>query len=147
MKRRGSALSLPPSLFSTMKLEPQQHDKSPREEYNPANWPVDWHSKIKRMFDLVVYLEDEVVFPPVEASYSHENLVLTSTDRSWTLWISPSVPLGAPVNAIYMLGCPLGKPWHHALAYAADLEEVGRIIAAVVNSEIKIAADYTRHRS
>ncbi len=128
-----------------MKLEPAPYNKTPRENYDLADWPAPWHSEIERMLTLVAYLEDEVAFPVVRASYSHENLIIAPADRSWTLWISPSVPAGAPANAIYMLRCPLSKPWHHVSAYAANLEDVGRILTALINGKVELAVDYTLH--
>ena len=122
-----------------MKLEPTQKDKTLYEFYNALDWPLPWRVRIERMLALVTYLETEIDYPLMLATHSHEDLVLCNPNRSRLIRIMPTVSLGVPKDTVYEAHCALDAPWFHAVAYASSLEDVGRIVRAVINGEVQIS--------
>jgi hypothetical protein len=122
-----------------MKLEATQKNKTLHEFYDPLNWSPPWRNRIERMLALVVYLENEIDYPSMLATHSHENLNLSAPCYNWVLSAPPSVDEGAPGCTIYEISCGLNMPWSHAVAYAATLEDVGEIVRAAIDGEVQIS--------
>ena len=121
-----------------MKLEPTQKYKTLYEFYSPSDWPPPWRVRIERMLALVVYLENEINYPSMLATHSHENLVLSIPGQDWILSATPTISAAAPKDTIYKLRWRVDKPWSYIVAYAASLEDVGKIVRAAISGEIHI---------
>lgn len=122
-----------------MKLEPTQKNETLYEFYDPLNWPPPWRTRIERMLALVIYLENEIDYPSMLATHSHENLNLSVPGHNWYLSVAPTISAAAPAGTLYKVRCGLNKPWFYAVSYAKSLEDVGKIVRAAINGEIHIS--------
>ena len=121
-----------------MKLESTQNDKTLHEFYDPSDWPAPWRVRIEHMLALVVYLENEIEYPSMRATHSHENLILSIPGYDWYLSVTPTISIAAPKGTLYKVVCGLNKPWFHAVSYASSLNDVGRIVRSAINGEVHI---------
>ncbi len=121
-----------------MKLEPTQKHKTLYEFYDPLGWSPPWRIRIERMLAVVVYLENEVDYPSMLATHSHENLVLSVPGYDWWLSVTPTISAAAPTGTCYEVRCGLDKPWSYAMSYAKTLEDIGSIVRAAISSEVRI---------
>jgi hypothetical protein len=122
-----------------MKLEATQKNKTLHEFYDPLNWSPPWRNQIERMLALVIYLENEIDYPSMLATHSHENLVLSIPGHDWFLSVTPTIRATAPTGTLYKVRCGLNKPWSYAVSYAKSPEDVGKIVRAAIDGEVQIS--------